>query len=277
MSSLPMVKRAVSVEGAVNRGIKPSLTLSWMSTYVHSRLYPSCWQNGLLTVLSQALVFPLHRDYLIIQSNLLRALLSSGSSLDVTLRTSPTRPVFPGSPSPGAGPGPGSATPSSRSFPTPRPSAAPRTLKGARVLPNATPPHPQGSGGPVPISVYLPLPDPASFGVILHWLYWGDTATLERSLSRGSVTWQGIVKNIEYLSLDDSIKRVMGKWWRTWVKTDVGRGQYASDGGGAARKVARAPSSDGDVDESESEADDGMQVDAKGDDDEGVSNLLKNL
>lgn len=51
----------------------------------------------------------------------------------------------------------------------------------------------------------------------------GDVGSLENVLSRSMVTWQGIVKNIEYLSLDDSIKRVMGKWWRTWVKTDVGR------------------------------------------------------
>lgn len=51
----------------------------------------------------------------------------------------------------------------------------------------------------------------------------GDTQSLESSLSRGLVTWQGVVKNIEYLALDDAIKRVMGKWWRRWVKIDVGR------------------------------------------------------
>jgi hypothetical protein len=56
----------------------------------------------------------------------------------------------------------------------------------------------------------------------------GDTPTLERALSQGLATWQGLVKNIEYLGLDDSIKRVIGKWWRTWVKTDVGR-QSASE------------------------------------------------
>lgn len=50
-----------------------------------------------------------------------------------------------------------------------------------------------------------------------------DIPTLERALSQGLATWQGLVKNIEYLGLDDSIKRVIGKWWRTWVKTDVGR------------------------------------------------------
>lgn len=42
-------------------------------------------------------------------------------------------------------------------------------------------------------------------------------------MNRGLVEWQGVVKNVHYLGLDDNIKRVMGKWWRKWVKTDVGR------------------------------------------------------
>lgn len=46
---------------------------------------------------------------------------------------------------------------------------------------------------------------------------------LERALNTGLCNWQGLVRNIEYLGMDDSIKRVIGKWWRRWIKTDVGR------------------------------------------------------
>jgi hypothetical protein len=116
----------------------------------------------------------------------------------------------------------------------------------------------------------------------------GDTPTIERALSQGLATWQGVVKNIEYLALDDSIKRVIGKWWRTWVKTDVGR---------KSEQIDRKPSvSDTEVSvskrrgfsvESESTDDereeDGMEVDlregvvVKEEDDGGVGDLLKTL
>lgn len=94
------------------------------------------------------------------------------------------------------------------------------------------------------------------------------------------------MKNIEYLALDDSIKRVIGKWWRTWVKTDVGR---------RSEQVDRKPSvSDTEVSkrrgssvESEStdeeREEDGMEVDlhdgvvVEEEDDGGVGDLLKNL
>jgi hypothetical protein len=32
-----------------------------------------------------------------------------------------------------------------------------------------------------------------------------------------------VVKNVHYLGMDDNVKRVLGKWWRKWVKTDEGR------------------------------------------------------
>jgi hypothetical protein len=42
------------------------------------------------------------------------------------------------------------------------------------------------------------------------------------------VTWQGLIKNIEYLGLDNRIKRVLGSWWRRWVKVAPGRRESAS-------------------------------------------------
>jgi hypothetical protein len=43
---------------------------------------------------------------------------------------------------------------------------------------------------------------------------------LEDALSRGQVSWQGLVRSIDYLDLDVPIKRIVGKWWRKWVKTE---------------------------------------------------------
>lgn len=86
----------------------------------------------------------------------------------------------------------------------------------------------------------------------------------------------------------------MGKWWRTWVKTDVGRQAHAqSQSNDTNRNIKASDGSDSDSDDEREE--DGMQVDldpnrdsgtlGKGDDvytdadgdDGGVANLLKNL
>ena len=141
---------------------------------------------------SPVLVFPLHREYLVTQSTLLRTLLTTSPHLDLAALATSSPPLPEQSPSPS------------------------RTVRGARILPTR-------SGATV--AIHVPLPDPASFGVLLHWLYWGDDGALESALNRGLVTWQGVVKNIDYLSLDDSVKRVLGKWWRRWIKTDSGRGR----------------------------------------------------
>jgi hypothetical protein len=57
----------------------------------------------------------------------------------------------------------------------------------------------------------------------------GDACMVEDALSRGHVSWQGLVHDIDYLDLDDPIKRIVGRWWRKWVKTE-GKGSR-----GAAR------------------------------------------
>lgn len=100
---------------------------------------------------------------------------------------------------------------------------------------------------------------------------------LERALNTGLCTWQGLVRNIEYLGMDDSIKRVMGKWWRRWVKTDVGRrgSEPAADASSItvkskcklnrdhkgersdAKAVVEGLDSDEDVDDEDDEGDEG--------------------
>ena len=46
----------------------------------------------------------------------------------------------------------------------------------------------------------------------------GDATVLEKALAQGKISWQGVVKNTEYLGLDNAIKRILGSWFRRWVK-----------------------------------------------------------
>ncbi|WWC90359.1 uncharacterized protein L201_005292 [Kwoniella dendrophila CBS 6074] len=132
--------------------------------------------------LEQCLVFPLHKDYLTTQSVLFRTLLNSQAA---HLPNPPPRDQE-----------------GRLLFQSP-------VIRGAKVLPTKS---------DRPKALYVPLPDPASFGVILHWLYWHDADHFNHCLSKGLVTWQGIIRNIEYLSLDNEIKLLAGKWWKRWVK-----------------------------------------------------------
>lgn len=72
-------------------------------------------------------------------------------------------------------------------------------------------------------------------------------------MSKGTVSWQGIVKNIEFLGLDDSIKRVMGVWWRRWVKVAAGRKESERKQQKARTDERRSESVDAEGDTSMSE------------------------
>lgn len=59
----------------------------------------------------------------------------------------------------------------------------------------------------------------------------GNASAIENALARNQITWQGLVKNVEYLGLNNAIKRVLGSWWRRWVKVSAGRtGSGSGDG-----------------------------------------------
>jgi hypothetical protein len=111
------------------------------------------------------LSFFLHRDYLVTQSTLFQKLLDPTHNA-----SSSSAPV----------PMPATADPSMSSFPerngssqTARnvgaggepvtPGSAPIRINGAKILTTAP--------GAL-TTVWLPLPDPKSFGVLAHWLYW---------------------------------------------------------------------------------------------------------
>lgn len=91
-------------------------------------------------------------------------------------------------------------------------------------------------------TVLLPIPDHASFALLIHYLYFGDTRTIENALRTGSVTWEGCVRNVEYLGLRDEIKRFLGRWWRLWIA------------GGGQRQVRRRATDSVEEEEEEGEA-----------------------
>jgi hypothetical protein len=47
-------------------------------------------------------------------------------------------------------------------------------------------------------------------------MYFGRLDNIERTLRDGQVTWEGLVKNVEYLGLRDDLKQYLGNWWKRW-------------------------------------------------------------
>jgi hypothetical protein len=116
-----------------------------------------------LTLFVQILSFMLHRDYLVTQSTLFQRLLDPSPNAPAdhvnTPMTAPsTQSSFIDRKDPvrdaSANHGPGKS-------PTTR--ASPNRVNGAKVLTTST-------GNMT--SVWMPLPDPNSFAVLAHWLYW---------------------------------------------------------------------------------------------------------
>ncbi|KAJ6567035.1 hypothetical protein B0H19DRAFT_939851 [Mycena capillaripes] len=139
----------------------------------------------------------LHMDYLSAHSTFLRGLFSGASSLDLissaSLSQAPSRP----SPS-------GQFTVPENRLP--------------RLMP-CSPDHP---------ILFLPVPDPSSIHLLVHWMYFGSTSYIEDSLNDGSVEWEGIARNVEYLGLPADIKVFLGRWYATWLHAERG-GRYCSD------------------------------------------------
>ncbi|KAF7348561.1 hypothetical protein MVEN_01373700 [Mycena venus] len=140
----------------------------------------------------------LHMDYLSAHSTFLRGLFSGASSLDLissaALSEAPSRP----SPS-------GQFTVPANRLP--------------RLMP-CSPDHP---------ILFLPIPDPSSIHLLVHWMYFGSTSYIEDSLNDGSVEWEGIARNVEYLGLPAEIKVFLGRWYGNWLHAERG-GASESDG-----------------------------------------------
>ncbi|KAJ7681754.1 hypothetical protein B0H17DRAFT_942620 [Mycena rosella] len=139
----------------------------------------------------------LHMDYLSAHSTFLRGLFSGASSLDLissaSLSQAPSRP----SPS-------GQFTVPANRLP--------------RLMP-CSPDHP---------ILFLPIPDPTSIHLLVHWMYFGSTSYIEAGLNDGSVEWEGIARNVEYLGLPADIKVFLGRWYGNWLHAERA-GRYDSE------------------------------------------------
>lgn len=122
-------------------------------------------------------------DYLCAHSTLLRGLLGGASSFD----------LLNNAPSP-------SLRPSSR-HPAPAPALP-------ALLPSA-PTHP---------IIFLPVPDPRSLRLLVHFTYFGSTAFIEDALDRGELAWDGIARNVEYLGMGADVKVFLGRWYARWKR-----------------------------------------------------------
>jgi len=132
----------------------------------------------------------LHMEYLTTQSALFRNLLSQTNSLDLSTSAS-GNPLH-------------RFTPPHTTFRFP-------SHRTPRLLPTTTIP-----------TIFLPVPDPTSFPLIIHYLYFGKLEYMDRGLHAGEVQWEGIVRNVEYLGLGHEIKSFLGSWWRRWIEAGAG-------------------------------------------------------
>lgn len=157
-----------------------------------------------------------HLDYLSAHSTLLRGLFSGVSPLELidsnssSLHSTPRGssyhlPLRSESPSP-----------------SPLPSAA-RGLPIAPLYPRLLPSSPSHP------TVYLPVPDPSSFRLLVHYMYFGATTYIEDALDTGAVTWEGLARNVEFLGMDTDIKLCLGRWYSRWQRGRGERSYHAED------------------------------------------------
>ena len=109
---------------------------------------------------------------------------------------------------------------------------------------------------------------------------------VDEALCRGLVSWTGLVQCIDYLDLDNTIKKIVGSWWRRWIKTEQqGRERSKVDEkwldddveSDVSRTVKKGGSDDGADDGNE--GDDDMERSPLGDDhvDDDVLGALEKL
>lgn len=129
------------------------------------------------------LTLHLHIDYLSAKSSLLKGLFSGVSPLERS-QSMQSSYVLHGS-----------------SSPVPSEKPVPRLLDSR-------------SSHPV---LLLPVPDPRSIHLLIHWIYFGKTDHIEACLKGGTVNWEGLARNAEYLELSTDIKVFLGRWYSNWL------------------------------------------------------------
>ncbi|KAH9928207.1 uncharacterized protein B0H18DRAFT_1118215 [Fomitopsis serialis] len=152
------------------------------------------------------MVMQLHMDYLCAHSTLIRGFMSGASPFELMETTaSSTLPLHPEAPTPG--------------FPDSRRSSFSLPVPQFPCMLPSPPTHP---------SVYLPVPDPASFRLLVHYVYFGSTSFIEDALDDGTLSWEGLARNVEYLGMGAEIKVFLGRWYGRW-RHGHGPAEYTSD------------------------------------------------
>lgn len=142
-------------------------------------------------------------DYLSAHSTLLRGLFSGASPLDLIQSSSHSSQSTPR----------GSFYNLSLHSNSPPPFPLPSTARGlpiAPLLPRLLPSSPSNP------TIYLPVPDPDSFRLLIHYVYFGSTTYIEEALDTGDVTWEGLARNVEFLGMGTEIKVCLGRWYGRW-------------------------------------------------------------
>lgn len=62
-------------------------------------------------------------------------------------------------------------------------------------------------------SLCIELPDPASFGALVEYLYMGDFGKLIEAIESGRVRWEGVMLNCRHLGISQATKTRLGAWW----------------------------------------------------------------
>ncbi|TCD70939.1 hypothetical protein EIP91_000845 [Steccherinum ochraceum] len=78
------------------------------------------------------------------------------------------------------------------------------------LLPRLLPSNPEH---PV---LHLPVPDPSSFRLLIHYMYFGSTSFMEDALDQGTISWEGLARNVEYLGIGSDVKVFLGRWYGQW-------------------------------------------------------------
>ncbi|KAG6917916.1 hypothetical protein DXG01_000353 [Tephrocybe rancida] len=163
------------------------LQLGLISTQTHptvSSLYDASGSGRRATEpalnLPPRLRLQLHVDYLSTHSSYIRALLSGANPIDLVHTTTDTY----------------SGPKTDRRYTVP-PNRLPRLMPGPAN-------HP---------TLYLPVPDPSSFHLIVHWMYFGDTTYMDECLRQKLVHWEGIARNAEYLGVSSELRVFLKSWY----------------------------------------------------------------
>lgn len=142
------------------------------------------------------LTFKLHMDYLSAHSSYLRALFSGACPMDLINSSSSL-----------------SSSEAAPQYSVP-PDRLPKLLSSVHE-------HPV---------LYLPVPDPTSFHLLIHWMYFNQATVISEALHAGTIQWEGIARNVEYLRLGADIKLFLSKWYHTWLApVDVVEGDESDD------------------------------------------------